>query len=176
MILLFPGKIKSGGGILRIKKLAAAAVFALILFTPVSAAGRPNCQPVTKGKDIRLEHREKGFKERDPVKALEAKKEIIRKLVKEGKISKEKAEEIIRKLDAKIEKIKEFQSLPLEEKRKRLINDFTEKLDRMVKEGKISRQEADKMLKEITEKINKWDGSGLPKRLMEIRPRCRGRE
>lgn len=155
---------------MKLKKLAAATAFVLVLFSPISTvtAKRSDIEPGAKDKNIQLEKREKvNEKERDPIKVLENKKERVKKLLQEGKISKEKADELIKKLDSKIEEIKEFQSLPLEEKRKRIINNFNVELERLVKEGKMDKQEAERLLKEVTEKINRWDGSGYPKHLLK---------
>ena len=153
---------------MQLKKLAAATTIILVLSSPVSAMA--NFQPVVKDKQIQHEHRLKE-KERDPIKALEAKKERVKELLKEGKITKEKAEEIIQRLDNKIEKVKEFQSLPLEEKRKRVINNLTIELERLVKEGKMTKQDADQLLKEASDKIKKWDGTGYPNSIIKGKDR-----
>ncbi|MDP4180278.1 MAG: hypothetical protein Q8942_04205 [Bacillota bacterium] len=111
-------------------------------------------------KDLKIKH-EDFIK--DPIKALENKKEKIQSLVKEGKISKEIADEKIAKIDSKIKEIKIFNNLPLEQKREKLINNRKTHIEKLVKEGKLDRSKADSILKDYTEKINKWDGNGYPR-------------
>lgn len=100
--------------------------------------------------------------QKDPLKALESKKERIQSLLKEGKISKEEADRINAKIDSKIKEVKEFNKLPLEKKREKLISDFKVRLERKVKDGKMTKEKMDELLKDYTEKINKWDGKGYP--------------
>lgn len=100
---------------------------------------------------------------KDPVKALEAKKAKIQTLLKEGKITKEKAEEITARIDTKIKEIESFNKLSLQQKKDKLISDCRSYVEKQVKEGKLDRAKADELIKKYTEKINKWDGSGYPK-------------
>lgn len=100
---------------------------------------------------------------KDPIKDMERRKEKVQSLLKEGKISKEKADEITKKLDEKIKKIKEFNKLPLEKKKEKLINDFKARIDKEVKDGRIPKEKADELLKEFTRRIEQWDGKGYPK-------------
>jgi len=107
-----------------------------------------------KGKDGNFKHGP--FKKhRDPVKALEEKKEKIRELQKQGKISEEEANEMIKKIDEKIKLIEEFKKLPAEKKKEVLISKFKERIEEKVKEGKLTRVEADKIIEKYTEKLNK---------------------
>jgi len=99
---------------------------------------------------------------KDPVKDLERRKKEVKSLLKEGKISKEKADEIIKKLDDRIKKIKEFNKLPLEKKKEKLINDFKARIDKEIEEGRITKEKADELLKEFTKRIEQWDGKGYP--------------
>jgi len=100
---------------------------------------------------------------KDPISFLKEKKEDIQKLEKEGKISKEEAERKIKKIDSKIKEIEEFNKLPLEQKREKLIEKFKKVMAEKVKEGKISQEKADELIKEYTKKIQEWDGKGMPK-------------
>jgi hypothetical protein len=99
---------------------------------------------------------------KDPIKALESRKEKVQKSLKDGKITKEKADEINSRIDAKIKAIKEFNSLPLDKKRDKLITNFKAFMDKRVKDGKLSQEEANTKIKEFTDKIKKWDGTGYP--------------
>jgi len=100
--------------------------------------------------------------EQDPIKRLQGKKEKIQKLFDEGKLTREEAEAKIRQIDEKIKKIEEFNKLPLNKKKEKLIENFRNFTDDMVKKGKITRERADELLKEYESKVNQWDGSGKP--------------
>lgn len=110
-------------------------------------------------------HGKKGYEEfvKDPLGTLENRKSEIQKLLKEGKIPKEKAEAIIKKIDAGIAEVKEFNGLTLEQKRKKLLKDCRDYLDSLVEKGELEREEADRIYKEYADKIGKWDGTGYPK-------------
>lgn len=101
-------------------------------------------------------------KHKDPVKALEEKKEEVKDLLKQGKITEEEADELIKKIDDMIKKIEEFNRLPLEKKKEVLINKFKEHVEKKVDEGKLTREKADEIIKEHIEKINRWNGKGYP--------------
>lgn len=100
--------------------------------------------------------------ERDPIKALESQKERIQLLLKDGKINKEKADELTKKIDLKIEKVKEFNGLGPMQKKEKLLAEFNKFIEKQVKDGRLTREKADKMVKDFTEKINNWDGQGYP--------------
>lgn len=149
-----------------ILSLTASTAFAAIDATPGKAPAKT--PEVTENDNLKKDERDHTRKHteefsEDPVKRLEEKKSKILKKLEEGKITKEKADIIIDKIDKRINEMKAFQKLPLEQKREKLIKDFQLQLDAMVKEGKMKQEEADRMMKEITEKINKWDGKGYPK-------------
>lgn len=110
-------------------------------------AGRHNCEECLK----------------DPIAALEEKKSEISDLLKEGKITQQKADEMINRIDAKIAEIKAFSKLTLQQKKDKLIKDCKNRLDVLVKAGKFDRKKADEILKNYTEKIKQWDGTGYPK-------------
>lgn len=100
---------------------------------------------------------------KDPIKSLEMKKQKIRKMQEENKITKEKADEIISKIDTRIKEIEEFNKLPLDQKKAKLLERFKKSVDKRVEKGRITPEEADKMIREYTEKIEKWDGNGYPR-------------
>lgn len=104
---------------------------------------------------------EKGDK--DPLKRLEDKKERILKDYSEGKISKEQADELTKKIDEHILKIREFESLPLAKKKEHLFSRFKSCIDQQIKEGKITNEEGQKLLSEFSKELQKWDGKGFPK-------------
>jgi molecular chaperone DnaK (HSP70) len=100
---------------------------------------------------------------KDPLKFLESRKEKIQQLLKEGKITKEKADEMTARVDKKIKDINEFNKLGLKQKREKLIKDFNASIDKKVGEGKLTREKADSLVKEYKDKIEKWDGTGYPR-------------
>lgn len=146
------------------KKIAAAAAIALGLTISSTIAApvlaRPYDRNINPCEECRKKHMEE-FK-KDPVKFLEEKKSRILKLQKEGRIDKDAAKKAIEKIDKKIEEIKEFQKLPVEKKRETVISKYKERMDELIRKGKITKEEAEKKTKEFVEKINKWDGTGYP--------------
>lgn len=100
---------------------------------------------------------------KDPIKNLETRKEKIQTLLKEGKISKEKADELTAKVDARIKEINEFNKLTLAQKKERLTTNLKASLAEKVKEGELTQADADKVLEKFTKKIENWDGKGYPK-------------
>lgn len=101
--------------------------------------------------------------EKDPIKALEEKKAEIQEKAKEGKITKEKADELCKKIDERIKEIQEFDKLSVEQKKERIIKKFNEVLEKKINEGEIAKEEAEFMRKEFNEKIKNWDGKGYPR-------------
>lgn len=99
---------------------------------------------------------------KDPLRALESRKVKIQSLLKEGKITKENADERIARIDSKIKEIQSFNKLTLPQKKDKLIYDCKASVEKLVKEGKLDRVKADTLLKNYSEKINKWDGNGYP--------------
>lgn len=100
--------------------------------------------------------------EKDPVKKLEDRKVHIQQKVNEGKITKDKASEINTRIDKRINDIKQISKLPLDQRKAALIAKFKEGTNKRVQEGKLTQDEANKLLTKYTEQINKWDGSGYP--------------
>ncbi len=109
----------------------------------------------------RKEHKDSKKKE-DPIKILKERKKKIESLRKEGKISDEKAKELTKKINERIKKVEEFKKLPLNKKKELLLQSFKVKLDSLLKAGEITQEQADEILKEFLEKLEKWDGSGYP--------------
>ena len=101
--------------------------------------------------------------DKDPVKALECRKAKVQSMLKAGEITKEEANEITARLDAKIAKIKEFNKLTLPQKRAKLVEDFKASIDNKVKEGRLTKEGAAEITRKFNEKVEKWDGNGLPK-------------
>jgi len=98
----------------------------------------------------------------DPIQKLRDKKAKVKELLDAGKITKEEADDLNAKIDARIKEIEEFNKLTVEQKREKLKKGFKEKIDKKVKEGKISKKDADEIIKRFNEKIDEWDGTGYP--------------
>ncbi|HPC99820.1 MAG TPA: hypothetical protein PLA01_00550 [Acetivibrio sp.] len=99
---------------------------------------------------------------KDPIEMLQRKKQKVQELYDGGKITKEEADELIKRIDAKIREIQEFNSLPLDKKKEKLLAGFKEKVESKVKEGKLTKKEADELIKKFTERLKEWDGKGYP--------------
>jgi polyhydroxyalkanoate synthesis regulator phasin len=151
--------------IMRFRKMLCAAVAAACIATTSVFAEPINSNSSGDGKAPKQEERvgKEGYKKsEDPIKALKERKEKVKSLVKEGKISKEKADAINAKIDEKIKRIEEFNKLPVEQKREKLISGFQAFVERKVKEGKLTKEEAEELVKEFTDRIQKWNGKGYP--------------
>lgn len=120
-----------------------------------------------KGKVKEMEKDHQG-----PLKKLEEKKEIIEKEYQDGKITKEQAEEKQEKIDKHIEKVKEFEKLPLPQKKEKISDKVKSKIEKDVQEGKITKDEGDKILKEFNQNLEKWDGSENPKMMKRKCDKC----
>ena len=101
--------------------------------------------------------------EKDPIKRLEERKNDIEKEYKEGKITKEKADELTKKIDERIVKIKEFNSLTLPQKKERLNQKFKAHIEQNVKKGNMTKEEGDKAIQEFNKYLENWDGNNFPK-------------
>lgn len=101
--------------------------------------------------------------EKDPIKRLEERKNDIEKEYKEGKITKEKADELTKKIDERIVKIKEFNSLTLPEKKKQLNQKFKLHIEQNVKNGNMTKEEGDKAIQEFNKQLENWDGNDFPR-------------
>ncbi len=144
----------------------------LVCISATSAFAAPNSSSalnICGGRSEALNTCEKGAdnncerkKHQDPIKMLQEKKEKVREMLKEGKITKEQADAKISKIDARIKRIEEFNKLPLSEKKVKLISNFKAAMDRKVKDGKLTQSEAEEIIKEFTGKVEKWDGKGYP--------------
>ena len=149
---------------MNIRQLAASTAFILTLTTSAAFATPYEKAPEKEEKQMcpKHGHRRHGAFEKDPLKALEQKREEVLRLLKDGKLTKEKADEIISRIDSKMAEIKEFQKLPLEQRKEKLIKDCETRLNQMIKDGKIQQKDAETKFKEYVDKINRWDGTGYP--------------
>lgn len=149
-----------------------ATIVAIACFSTLTAFAAPDTGTSRQnGENAKIEKKhfkDKDFKKfreefsKDPIKALQGRKEKVQSLLKEGKITREKADEITARIDSKIKEIQEFNKLPLQQKKEKLVSDFKALMEKKVNSGKLTREKADTMVREFTEKIEKWDGKGYP--------------
>lgn len=102
------------------------------------------------------------FENINPIKELQTLKKEIQKDYKQGNLSKDELDFALTKIDRKLNSIKEFNKLSLEEKKARLIDDFTKAVNINVQGGKISENDMEKIISTFTEQVNSWDGKGYP--------------
>lgn len=156
--------ILKGGEAMKFSRLLAAVSLTVCFATSaVLAAPQASTEPKIKVEQQKQDSGKKvGKLEQDPVKWLQAKKEKLQARVKEGKLTEEEARRIEARLDARIKEIQAFDKLSLAEKRSRLKAAFKERLAVKVKEGKLTEEKADTLLKMYSVKVDEWDGKGFP--------------
>ena len=106
---------------------------------------------------------------KDPLKRLEERKEKIQQDLKDGKITKEKADELSSKIDQRIAKINEFNSLTLPEKKQHLTKKFNSYIEKQVKDGRITKEEGENMLSDFSKQLENWDGKEPPKLIHKMK-------
>ncbi|WP_024833420.1 hypothetical protein [Ruminiclostridium josui] len=156
----------------KIKVLVAIAFLISILSSNVFAV---KSDIGSKSQDGAVDQHKEEIKDRDkchkcrkdPIKYLEDKKQRIEEDLKEGRISKEEADEKIKEIDQRLQKIKEFNSLSLPEKKEKIYSRFQKHIDKKVSEGKLTKEEGQKFLTEFKEELDKWDGKDFPKFKMD---------
>jgi len=134
--------------------LATSAVFAQVNVDTTKANNTPPNKIESK--------EDKELREKDPIKYLERMKQKVQTLLKEGKITKEEADKINAKIDEKIKKINEFNRLPLDKKKEKLLSNLKDHLEKKVKEGKLTKSQMNKIMKDYEKKVKEWDGNGFP--------------
>jgi tRNA A37 N6-isopentenylltransferase MiaA len=147
---------------MKISRMILAGSVAVCLLATTTAfasvSGRRNDgsrQKMFKGQEMFQE-------EKDPIKMLENKKVQIQMLLKDGKITQEQANQRIVEIDKKIKVINEFNSLTLEQKKAKLQSEIKTRLDQDVKDGRLTQAQVDQRLKDLNDKLAKWDGTGYP--------------
>ena len=101
-------------------------------------------------------------KDKDPIKHLEKRKEKIQQELKDGTITKDEADKVIKNIDAKIGIIKEFSNMTLPQKKERLLSNFKNRIEAKVKMGELTKTEGTQILKDFESSLEKWDGTGRP--------------
>ncbi|QNU65949.1 hypothetical protein EHE19_013770 [Ruminiclostridium herbifermentans] len=146
--------------------IAIAFIFSIISSSTFAV------QTINNGEQVGATEQDAGFFNRnhkhdkcdkDPIKRLEERKKEIEKELKEGNITKEKAEELTKKIDERIAKIKEFDSLTLPQKKERINQKFKTHIEQNVKKGIMTKEEGDKAIQEFNKQLENWDGNNFPK-------------
>ncbi|MDI3312482.1 MAG: hypothetical protein QJR05_13800, partial [Thermoanaerobacterium sp.] len=142
---------------IKYKKLLAATMLGVMLFSTVAFADetvlpQQNTISTVKTAPDKV----------DPIKRLEDIKAKVTEKYNQGKISKEKYDNMISKINEKEQYIKGLNSLTLSQKRQKLISDFTAAINKKVQSGRITQDKANELIKKYTDKVNKWDGTGFP--------------
>lgn len=133
------------------------------VFAAELATGLENKGAVEQNTGIFKDEKKLDKFDKDPLKRLEERKENIQKEYKEGKLTKEKADELTQKIDKHIAKIKEFNSLSLPQKKEHLSIKFKSHIEREVQDGKITKEEGEKIIKDFNKELDNWDGKEFPR-------------
>ncbi|MEJ6950805.1 hypothetical protein [Natronospora cellulosivora (SeqCode)] len=94
---------------------------------------------------------------------LEGLKEKIQIKLKNGEITEEKANELNESIDKRLEEIKEFKKLTLEQKKSKLISELESRMEEEVEDGKISQEKANIIVEKFIKELEDWDGESYPK-------------
>ncbi len=127
--------------------VASAAIAVYADSNPVSADAKPKAEARVK---------------KDPLTMLQQLRDRIQQRLDDGKISKDKADKETARIDKKVKELQDFNALTLDQKKDKLIKDFTAAANKKVEAGKLTQQKADESIAKYTDKINKWDGNGYP--------------
>lgn len=159
--------MKGGDSLKKIQILITIAFIISIVSTSVYVAQADAGTQQEAAADQKtgiLKHKDCDNCDKDPLKRLQERKELIQKEYKEGKITKEKADELTERIDKHIQKVKEFNSMSLPQKKEHLKAKFKAHIEKEIKNGKITKEEGDKLLGEFDKELEKWDGTaGFPK-------------
>lgn len=139
------------------------SIMSLSVFAAELATGLENKGAVEQNTGLFKDDKKPDKCDKDPLKRLEERKENIQKEYKEGKITKEKADELTEKIDKHIAKIKEFNSLSLPQKKEHLSAKFKSHVERNVQDGKITKEEGEKIIKDFNKELDNWDGKEFPR-------------
>ncbi len=146
----------------KIKEMLASAAV-IVALTGTTAFAMPEAVPRVEDGNVKINQGHKhDHCKKDPIKHLEKKKEEVQKQLKEGKLTQEQADELLKRIDDRIADINKFKALPLEQKKEKILNELKMKLDQLVKDGSMTQEEANNMLEEAKKKLEKWNGTDFP--------------
>jgi len=121
---------------MKLKKVIAIVSAAAFIFTGGAFAAQIDPSPSNMTVD-QVKKKQANELQIDPIKALQDLKANLQTRYTEGKISKEKLDNMNQKIDAAIKEIQEFNKLPVKEKKAKLVKGFTEQTDKRVQIGKL---------------------------------------
>jgi len=101
-------------------------------------------------------------------------RERIAQQLAAGRITQAEADAALAGMEAQAAKCEAFKSLTPEEKKAKLIEYFSAKIEERVNDGKITADKAKEMIAEYTEKISAWDGTTPRPGIMPLNRARRG--
>ncbi|ADL69453.1 hypothetical protein Tthe_1969 [Thermoanaerobacterium thermosaccharolyticum DSM 571] len=155
------------------KKIIATAVISTVLLSSIAFADT-TIVPSQSSSNVSTSQSAKTSKKADPIQLLENLKAKIEEKYSQGKISQNQENNIITKINSAEQKIENFNNMTLDQKKQTLIDYFTTIVNNEVKNGKITQDKANTLIKNFTDKVNKWDGTGYPPVVMKYLKRYMG--
>ncbi|WP_434639649.1 hypothetical protein PQ743_10000 [Thermoanaerobacterium thermosaccharolyticum] len=148
------------------KKIIATVVISTVLLSSIAFADT-TIVPSQSSSNVSTSQSAKTSKKADPIQLLENLKAKIEEKYSQGKISQNQENNIITKINSAEQKIENFNNMTLDQKKQTLIDYFTTIVNNQVKNGKITQDKANTLIKNFTDKVNKWDGTGYPPVVMK---------
>lgn len=96
----------------------------------------------------------------DPAQMLEKQKANLQQRVADGKMTQEEADKAIAQMEQKVKEMQDFNALTPEQKKEKLLNEFTTSTNERVTAGKLTQEKADQAIADFKAKLDKWDGTG----------------
>ena len=96
----------------------------------------------------------------DLLKELQNKKAAVEQELSDGLISESQASRMTSHIDLKIKEIETFNSMSPQEKKNKLLEDFTLRIGKFVKSGGLEKDTGDKKIEDYKLKLEKWNGEG----------------
>ncbi|WP_434564408.1 hypothetical protein PQ690_09675 [Thermoanaerobacterium thermosaccharolyticum] len=155
------------------KKIIATAVISTVLLSSIAFADT-TIVPSQSSSNVSTSQSAKTSKKADPIQLLENLKAKIEEKYSQGKISQNQENNIITKINSAEQKIENFNNMTLDQKKQTLIDYFTTIVNNQVKNDKITQDKANILIKNFTDNVNKWDGTGYPPVVMKYLKRYMG--
>ncbi|MGF7400102.1 hypothetical protein PQ744_06725 [Thermoanaerobacterium thermosaccharolyticum] len=155
------------------KKIIATAVISTVLLSSIAFADT-TIVPSQSSSNVSTSQSARTSKKADPIQLLENLKAKIEEKFSQGKISQNQENNIITKINSAEQKIENFNNMTLDQKKQTLIDYFTTIVNNQVKNDKITQDKANILIKNFTDNVNKWDGTGYPPVVMKYLKRYMG--
>lgn len=150
---------------MKIKKLIVFVVMGIMLLSTMAFASETTQPQANSNQPTQVTPNKVKV---DPVQRLENLKTKLTDKYNQGKISKDKYDKAIAKINQIEQKIKDFNNMTLDQKKQTLINDYNTAINKRVQQGKLTQDKANELIKNYTDKVNKWDGNGYPPALKHL--------